>query len=236
MLQKKGTKIAIGIVAGLIIGVVTVIAIVFIFILFFFFGGPPKVTKDTNQYEETMVKYTKCTDTGTVRTGFYVFPEVIPDSAFDQDEQPEFYYSYQDTWDDPTCEVYLKCKYSDEDYAAELQRIQNIEKSFEKETKRIMYDDSKRFQYPAYLTINHHDYSYEYALDVGDSSIVYVYTAYKTSVHSLKKIPQEYLPSDFEESLSSGHGGYFDPGNYDIYEYPTDNPDAHSGERDFERN
>lgn len=234
MLQKKGTKIVIGIIGGVLLGLFTVIAIVYLFLLVFFYGGPPKVTKKVDAYEETMLKYTQCTDTGTVRTGFYVFPDSIPDSAFAQDTQPDFYFSYQDTWDDPTCEVYLKCTYSPEDYEAELKRIQSIEKPYETLNKGILYDDTGRFNYPAYLAIDHHDYAYEYALDIGDNSIVYVYTAYKTKLKKLKQIPEEYLPSDFEESLDLEHGSYWATGNYDIYEYPTLSPDTRNGMRDFD--
>ena len=39
--------------------------------------------------------------------------------------EPEFYFYYRDTWDDPTCEVLLKCKYSDADYSSELDRLKD---------------------------------------------------------------------------------------------------------------
>lgn len=224
MLQKKGTKIAIGIFGGLIIGIITIIAVIFIFLMLFFFGGPPEVTKKVDKYEETMYKYTCASGKNNyVRTGFFIFPETIPTSAFEQNEDPDFYYSYQDTWDDPTCEVYLKCTYSDEDYNAELDRIKNESKN----DKYVVFEDSQRFNYPTYLAIDHHDFSYEYAMDLGDNSIVYIYTAYKTSLRSLKKIPEEYLPDDFEESLTLENGSYWAEDNYDIYQLYK------SGERDF---
>lgn len=230
MLQKKGVKIAIGIVGGLLIGIITVIAVVFILLMLFFFGGPPEVTKKVNKYDETMYKYTEASGhTNSVRTGFFVFPETIPSSAFEQDEKPEFYYSYQDTWDDPTCEVYLKCKYSDDDYKAELERIKNEYQYFEAGNNYVIFDDSDRFNYPTYLAIDHHDYSYEYAQDLGDNSIVYIYTAYKRTLRSLKKIPQEYLPDDFEESLNDENGSYWADDNYDIYQRTK------SGERKFDK-
>ena len=224
MLQKKGVKIAVGIVGGLLIGIITVLAVLFILVMLFLFGGPPKVTKNVNTYEETMYKYTSQSgSSNSVRTGFFVFPETIPESAFEQDEKPDFYYSYQDTWDDPTCEVYLKCTYSDDDYNAELDRIKNEFKN----DKKVIWEDSERFNYPTYLAIDHHDYSYEYAMDLGDNSIAYIYTAYKRSLKSLKKIPDEYLPDDFEESLSSENGSYWNEDSYDIYQLNK------SGTRDF---
>ncbi len=233
--MKKGTKIAVGIIGGIVIGIVTVGAALFVFLMIFFFGGPPKVTKGAEKYEETIRKYTTL-ERGRVRTGFFVFPETIPTSAFDQEQQPEFYFSYQDTFDDPTCEVYLKCVYSDADYEAEINRIKNEHKAFGGKTKEVHYDDTARFNYPVYLAIDHHDFSYEYAMDLGNNSIAYIYTAYKEELKSIKKIPKEYLPTDFEESLDFENGSYWAGGNYDIYELPNSMPELHNGGRDFGRN
>lgn len=227
MLQKKGAKITIGIVGGVIIGIITVLAILYILLMLFFFGGPPKVTKNVNKYEKTMYKYTaEAGSKNPVRTGFFIFPETIPESAFEQKEKPDFYYSYQDTIDDPTCEVYLKCTYSEDDYKAELDRIKNEFKN----DKKVIFDNSGRFNYPTYIAIDHHSFSYEYAMDLGDNSIVYIYTAFKNTLGSLKKIPDEYLPDDFEESLSLENGSYWADGNYDIYQIHN------GGETDFTRN
>ena len=101
MFKKKGAKISLGIIAGIIIGIITVIAIIYVFILHFLFGGPAKKTEGADKYEETMLKYTTASS-GHVHTGFITFPEAIPESAFTQASTPEFYFSYQDTWDDPT--------------------------------------------------------------------------------------------------------------------------------------
>lgn len=215
MLKKKGAKITIGLIGGLLIGIITVVAALFIWAMLFFFGGPPEVIKNVDEYEVTMYKYTSASGhSNPVRTGFFIFPETIPSSAFEQDEKPDFYYSYQDTWDDPTCEVYLKCRYSDDDYKAEIDRI----KKEYKFNKKVFLDDSKRFDYPTYLAINHHDFSYEYAMDLGNNSIVYIYTAFKSSLKSLKKIPEEYLPDDFEESLTLEKSLYGTDDSYDIYQ------------------
>ena len=66
-------------------------------------------------------------------------------------------------------------------------------------------------------------------MDLGDNSIVYIYTAFKNTLGSLKKIPDEYLPDDFEESLSLENGSYWADGNYDIYQIHN------GGETDFTR-
>ena len=199
MLQKKGTKVAIGIIGGLVIGIITVIAIAFIFLLFFFFGGPPKTTKNVAKYQQTMEE-NMTREYGKARTEFLTFPKEIPDSAFEQDTKPEFYNYFQDTFDDPTYEVYLKCKYNEADYESELDRLSN---------EKILLDNSDRFNYPAYIAIDHNDYSYEYALDLGDNSIAYIYVAWKSKIKEIKKIPTDYLPRDYEESLTSEAGSYF---------------------------
>lgn len=210
MLEKKGFKIAIGIIAGLVVGAITVIAAIYILILVIFFGGPPKVTKGIEKYEQTMKENTT-REYGKARTEFLTFPKKVPESAFEQDEKPVFYNSYQDTWDDPTYEVYLKCQYSDEDYQSEIERLSQSSQTYTKyddREKRLIYDNSDRFAHPAYIAIDHNDFSYEYAMDLGDNSIAYIYVAYKTSEKSLKKIPKEYLPADYEESLTLENGGY----------------------------
>ena len=227
MLEKKGFKIAIGILAGLVVGAITVIAAIYILILVIFFGGPPKVTKGIEKYEQTMKENTT-REYGKARTEFLTFPKKVPESAFEQESKPVFYNSFQDTWDDPTYEVYLKCQYSDEDYQAEIERLKSVEKTYSEYDGRkqsLLYDDSDRFKYPAYIAIDHHDNAYEYALDLGDDSIAYIYTAYKNSEKNLKKIPREYLPSDYDESLSGDNAFYFNIWDenttcYNIYMQP----------------
>lgn len=236
MLQKKGAKISLGIIAGIIIGIITVLAIIYVFILHFFFGGPAKKTVGADKYEETMLKYTSASS-GHVHTGFISFPEAIPESAFTHASAPEFYFSYQDTLDDPTCEVYLKCQYSESDYASELLRLQNTVKSFKgyKNTNSLIFDDSDRFSHPVYLAIDHHAYSYEYAMDLGDNTIAYIYTSWKKTLDKIDTIPKEYLPKDFEESLTSDKAAFFAEGNYDIYEAPNPSGPQHTGAIDYTR-
>ena len=221
--MKKSSKIIIGIIAGLIIGVITVVAVIFIFILLFFFGGPAKVTKDVDKYEETLAYHSVGGEGIHVRTEFLVFPDEIPASAFESEEKPEFYFWFKDTWDDPTCEVYLLCNYSEEDYNAEIERLRSVTKVFEDRfdmEKTLIYEDSERFAHPVYLAIDHNDFSYEYAMDLGDNRIVYIYTAWKTHLKNIKKIPEEYLPRNFEESLTSENGSLRAEGTFNIYIVP----------------
>ena len=199
----KGKKIAVGIAIGIGVGIFTMMAAFFVIIVLFFFGGPTQKTTGADKYEATMNKYTKEV-TEKVHTGFYSFPEKIPTSAFADGKEPTFYFSYKDTWDDPTCEVYLECEYSKEDYEAELERLRGKMPSYADQPdldRYLKYEDSERFINPVYIAIERNNHSYEYAMDLGNNKIAYIYTAFLNQKYKLKVIPHEYLPSDYDESL-----------------------------------
>ena len=187
------------------------------FVYLFLFGGPPKVIKDENKYVETMHKYTQEV-VGKVHTGFFTFPQAIPESAFESGTGPVFYFSYQDTWDDPTCEVYLKCTYSDEDYAKEIDRLKNSVYILKGErgevSTKLEFEKTGRFAYPVYKAIDCDNHSYEYAMDLGENEIAYIYTSFKDTPGSLKKIPKEYLPDDYEETIGKST---FSNGGCNVY-------------------
>ena len=221
--MKKRTKKLIGIIAGAVAGGVTLTGIIVVFFVFFLFGGPAKKNTDAGKYEETIAYYYPGEPGHRVRTGFLTFPDSIPSSAFEDGREPDFYFWYRDTWNAPTCEAYLLCTYDDEDYSAEIRRLRNTVKEFEDERiepRQLIYEDSDRFSHPVYMAIDHSDYSYEYAMDLGGNAIAYVYTAWKRTFGSVRKIPTEYLPSDFEESLGSENGSIWADDNFNIYSYP----------------
>lgn len=194
-------KVVLWIIIGIVSMIVAIAAAIFIFLYFVFLGGPVQVTKDADSYEETMHKYT-CEVVGKVHTGFFAFPETITNSAMDN--EPVFYFSYRDTWDDPTCEVYLKCTYSDEDYAGEIDRLKD----------GLEYEESERFAYPVYKAIDCDNHSYEYAMDLGNNEIAYIYTSFMSDPESLKSIPSDYLPDDYAESLRQNT---YDNGGFNVY-------------------
>lgn len=206
----KGTALGIG------VSVFTILVLLVVFIIFAFVGGPLEVTKGAQNYESTMNKYTK-EAAGRVHTGFFSFPETIPASAFADGKEPSFYFSYKDTWDDPTCEVYLECEYSSEEYEKEIQRLKDtvyIDKDYPKIERKLVYEDGSRFVKPVFIAIERSNHSYEYAMVLGDNKIAYIYTSFKSNLRKIKKIPHEYLPSDFEESLK---GVKFGEG-FNVYE------------------
>lgn len=198
MRKNKRIKIFIGIIIGVVLSIVTLITLSIILLLFFFLGGPPDVIKGVENYEEAITKYED------MRTGLIVFPEKIPESAEDVD----FYFSYQDTWDDPTMEVFLQCTYDDEDYQMEIQRLENTQKQYGSFVRTLIHDEEGVFPYPAYIAVDGHSYSYEYALLTGEKQITYIYTGFM-GTNGLKKIDEKYLPSNFDsrqDELGFGEG------------------------------
>ena len=200
----KRKKIIAGIVIVVAAGVIVITVLLCVFIGLFLFGGPEERTEGADKYQETMYKYTQEV-TGKVHTGFYCFPESIPESAFTGGKEPVFYFSYRDTWDDPTCEVYLECEYSNEDYEKELERLKGKVPSSPDDPKMdeyLKYEESGRFIHPVYIAIDRNSYSYEYAMDLGNKRIAYIYTSFMAKESELKKIPHEYLPDDYDKSMS----------------------------------
>jgi len=199
MKNKRGIKIFIGIIVGAVLGIVTLITLGIVLLLFIFTDGPPDVITGIENYQAAITKY------DDMRTGLVVFPEKIPESATDTD----FYFSYQFIWDDPKMEVFLQCTYNEEDYQAEIQRLEkNTKKQYGSSVRTLIEDEEGVFSYPAYVAIDGRSNSYEYALLSGERQITYIYSIlnYKDD---LKKIDAKYLPDNFDsrqQELGFGEG------------------------------
>lgn len=199
MQKEYKKKIWIGIAVGAVIGSITLFTLFVVFMLFFMFGGKPEVTTDVTKYEETIGNYEN------MKTALIVFPEQLPESAQDTD----FYFYYQDTWNVPTLEVFLQCTYDEEDYQAEVQRLENTQKRYGSTVRTLLKDEEERFPFPAYIAVDGYWSSYEYALLSGERQITYIYTACKHSEY-LEKVDAAYLPKDFDSRMDelSGVEGY----------------------------
>ena len=198
MKEKRKTKLWIGIGVGVAISIITLVALGLILMLLFLFGGPTEISTGITNYEEVMNKYPY------VQTGFITFPETIPDSVTDED----FYFSFKDTWDDPTCEVFLQCTYDEADYQKEVERLEHTKKQYGSVKRMLSRGEEGRFQYPVYIAIDAHNHAYEYALLTGDRQITYIYTSFM-SKGDLKKIEEKYLPFDYDsrrEQTKVGEG------------------------------
>lgn len=198
MNKNKKKKIWIGILIGVIISIVTLVTVFIVCMFLFLFGGPAEVTTDVNQYEEEVERLSG------IRTALIVFPEEIPESAQDVD----FYFYYKDTWNAPTCEVFLQCTYDEADYRKEIARLENTQKRYGSIVRPLRRDEEARFSHPVYIAVDSHDFAYEYALLSGDNQITYIYTAYRDT-EDLRKIDSEYIPQDFDsrqEQMGVGEG------------------------------
>jgi len=200
MQKSEKKKLWTGILVGVIVGCVTLAAAGAVFLLFAIFGGPPKVIKDIDKYEEALAL---CSGQ---RTGFIVFPEQIPEAL----EEEDFYFSYQDSFGSPTVEAFLQCTYSEEAYRAEVERLENTYKQYGSKISTLLKEEGERYPYPAYIAVDGLWSGYEYALLTGERQITYIYIAYRDA-NTLKKVEAEYLPEGFHENqtnLGPDHDGY----------------------------
>ena len=182
LVQKRSDKkFAAGFLVGVLLGSLTLITLLAILFLFFLYGGSPEIVKEVGRYEEMLNK----SGNYHIKTGYVVFPEHICCDA----DAAEFYYSFQDTWDAPTMQVYLKCRYDDAEYRQELQRIASLTK--------LKFEEAGRFLYPAYVAVDCAGHSYEYALVGGDNEIIYVFTSY--TYEQKIQFDHEYLPDDYDK-------------------------------------
>ena len=119
-----------------------------------------------------------------------IFPETI-----DETEVIDYFYRYEDTFLDPTAEIYMERYYEEEAYQAEIERLQGIQAELDGEVHRIIYD-TVNFSYPAYVTINGNNHCYEYALLLGDRKIAYIFLQFikEEDVY----FPADYLPNAYE--------------------------------------
>ena len=207
MKSRAQRKFALGVLIGAAFGCMTLVAVGVIVFLYFLFGGPAEVTRDVFQYEY-LIGRTDAVQEGrggqagmlprhsNIRSGFVVFP----DQLLCDEEDAEIYYFYQDTWDDPTVQVFLKCQYDEETYAAEITRLKSLTK--------LKYEDSDRFPFPAYMAIDGAGRSYEYALAGEDRQMIYIFTSY---VHEDKiAFDKKYLPKDYEDIFVRDYKEYMD--------------------------
>ncbi len=125
----------------------------------------------------------------------------------------DYYFRVQPTLLDDTIQLYLNCVYSDEDYAAEVNRLKNLNcighfsddtrvpetvysdgstvvEEYRNETR---YYDDDTFNYPAYVQDLEWGRACEYALlNEAEHRIVYVYLQFE--YRSGIKFNKEYLP------------------------------------------
>lgn len=124
---------------------------------------------------------------------FLIFPERIPESA----ENIKYRYKYEMGFVDPCGIVYLEYNLSEEEYNAEIERLENIQ--------GFGYGhlpDNINFTYPAIVTMADREMRHEYVLkDSENLRLIYVSLQGYYEKNSIG-INDEYLPDYFEECSS----------------------------------
>ena len=184
MKDNKKKKIIIGVVVGAALALCTLVTLLGVLVYLFLYGGPATVSKDIAGYE-------KIFNENGLHTAYITFPEHIPEGT----EKTDYYHYYRDTWNFATVETFLQCTYTPETYQKELERLQNISKTYGNQTVQLRRDEGVKYNYPAYVAVENKGYTYEYALLSGTNEITYIMTMdfHKNDVH----FDAKYLPSDY---------------------------------------
>ena len=138
-----------------------------------------------------------------------IFPETV-----DLIKLIDYFYRYEDTFLDPTAEIYMERYYEEEAYQAEIERLQGIQAEHDGKVQTIIYD-TENFSYPAYVTINGNNHCYEYALLLGDGKIAYIFLQFIKEEEVY--FPADYLPNAYEE----------DDKGYSMYIFYNENGDGY---------
>lgn len=198
MQEMKRKKLWKGILIGVILAVLTVFVLITVFLWLFFTGGPAEKTKDVKRYEEIFGLQTN--------SGLIIFPEHISKKAV----QTDFYSYYRDTFGSPSYEIYLQCTYEPEEYQEEIKRLENTYKRYGGTERRLLKDNETKYNYPVYIAIENHHYSYEYAMLTGENQITYISVSFREREEV--KFSKDYLPKDYMtevgRSFTSGYSIY----------------------------
>jgi hypothetical protein len=124
-------------------------------------------------------------------TKLFVFPKSLDKAK----EVVNYYYSCEGSKSNPTCQIYLECKYSKEEYEKEVARLAAVHEEYAGMKNTIRYDKEK-FYYPAYYAQYFSDSCFEYALLIEEENkIVYLYLQ-ALDIDSMV-FNQNYLPKNY---------------------------------------
>lgn len=183
MHKRKCKKLVKGFLLGIGLMALTLFVLFTVLVWYLITGGPAKITKDLSRYQEIF-------DLHYISANI-VFPEEVPEAVLETD----FYFYYRDTLFDPTYQVYLQCSYEPEAFEQEIDRLNQVHKTYAGKEKKLLRDTQNKYNYPVYIAMENHSSCYEYALVTGKNQITYISTAY---VEADKMVcDKDYLPIDF---------------------------------------
>ena len=172
-------------IALIAVGSSIVVLAVIAFLIFYFIFGASFPVKTTS-----IEDYSKRLDQ-KIYSDLKIFPQEIPESATEVD----YYYYYQDMIFDPSAQIYLHCKYSEEDYQKELERLENIQVRYQEKDSNGGYT-SDNYNGEVYIYKDDYSNCHEYAIVNSDTrEINYIFFQFLgfLRIHFDKK----YLPLDF---------------------------------------
>lgn len=192
MKKYKRKKVLKGLLIG---GGLTILTLYVAFTVFMWLvvtGGPAKKVTDISRYQEIFEWSTW--------SAFIVFPEEISKEAL----ETEFYAYYRDTMFAPTYQIYYQCNYKEEAFKKEIERLENTRKVYGKTERKLLRDETNKFNYSAYIAVENHSGQYEYALVTGENQITYIATSDIDKDDVV--FDKTYLPIDFMTETGSGFG------------------------------
>lgn len=167
--------------------IIIILAIVVAFLWLVATGGFPKITKDINKYGEFK--------------GFSGYSSLLIFPEKEIENTSEYYYYFRDTMFDPTCQIYLKCQFFENEFQQEIERLNAIKVVSSRGEEQPLLENKDDFNYYALVASNGFESCYEYALvDAENLEIIYVF---------LQGIPEEkivfdakYVPMNYNIALS----------------------------------
>ncbi len=166
----------------IIIPILLVIIAIVIFAYFVLFGSGTYTTNNIENYPD----FTSHGENG-IKSDLLIFPKKLQKNT----SNIKYYYSFSDTFLDTTYQIYLDCKYNDDEFKSEIKRL-----------KLIKYDDGnivfdkKNFNYDAYVARLGYDCTSEYALiDKANDRIVYIYLQFAKRIDI--RFDSKFLPNGY---------------------------------------
>ena len=195
---------------------VTLLTVIALFITLVITGGWTKRSSNISDYPHILTEETN------MGTGFFIFPEKLTEKMTDI----AFDYYYKDTLFDPTISVFLQVTYEQKQYEEEINRLSNLQKKQKDGIKKLIRDNENKYPYPAFIAVENHGNSYEYALLSGETQITYIYTMNFSKDEIL--FEEKYLPADFMtekgKEFGSGYSVYVETqsSSFISYDYRLD--------------
>ena len=196
--------------------IILAILLICVGIIFIIYKQEPYEKNDIENYEIYLKELIESED---AHSKLFIFPEKVK-----KDNVEDFQYLKKDGLFDGSYLFYVIIKYEEKEYNKEIERLKNIKRVFNGDSKNILFVDS--IKYPTYITICDGLDTNEYAmLDKDNFKIIYVFNQLFNSNNNLK---DEYIlnytvPRDKRDRNNIGFNIYyyydeFGNGNMEGYE------------------